>query len=145
MELAVKAFDELTVDELYEIMKARAEIFVVEQSCLYNDLDGLDKVSLHVFINDEDRLAAYLRIIPKGVCCDTVKIGRVITVKRGVGLGVKLMAAALDVAKERLNADIVSISAQTHAIGFYEKCGFETVSDVYMEEGIPHVKMVRSL
>lgn len=145
MEIFIKTFDELTNDELYEILKARAEIFVVEQKCIYNDLDDVDKVSLHVFINDEDRLAAYLRVIPKGICCDNVKIGRVITVKRGVGLGAKVLQAGLESAKERLDADVVVISAQTHAIGFYEKGGFETVSDVYMEEGIPHVKMVCKL
>ena len=145
MELVIKNFEELTNGELYEILKARAEIFVVEQNCIYNDLDGVDKESLHVFINCEDELAAYLRVIPKGVCCDTVKIGRVITVRRGEGFGVKVMAAGLEAAKKRLSADIVTISAQTHAIGFYEKCGFEVVSDVYMEEGIPHVKMVCKL
>ena len=105
----------------------------------------MDKDSLHVFINYEGAIAAYLRVIPKGVCCDTVKIGRVITVRRGEGFGAKVMAAGLAAAKERLNADIVTISAQTHAVGFYEKCGFKTVSDVYMEEGIPHVKMVCDL
>lgn len=145
MELVIKTFDELTKEELYELLKARAEIFVVEQNCLYNDLDDRDQKSIHVFLKDEDGISAYLRVLPKGVYDENVRIGRVITVKRGVGLGAKVLQAGLSAAKERLGADSVTISAQTHAIGFYEKGGFETVSDVYMEEGIPHVKMVRKL
>ena len=145
MELIIKSFDELTTQELYDILKARAEIFVVEQKCMYNDLDDRDRLSVHVFLKDEDGVAAYLRVLPKGVYDENVRIGRVITVRRGVGLGKKVLEAGLAVAKERLNADAVTISAQTHAIGFYEKCGFETVSEVYMEEDIPHVKMIRKL
>ena len=145
MELVIKGFDELTTRELYEILKARAEIFVVEQNCIYNDLDDRDGLSLHVFMRDEKGIAAYLRVLPRGVYDENVRIGRVITVCRGVGLGKKLVEAGLDVARERLNAETVTISAQTHAIGFYEKCGFETVSEVYMEEDSPHVKMIRKL
>ena len=145
MELFVKAFDELAVSELYEIMNARAEIFVVEQNCLYNDLDDKDQASLHVFLKDENGLAAYLRVLPRGLCDENVRIGRVITVRRGKGFGAKVMRAGLATAAERFAADSVTISAQTHAIGFYEKCGFKTVSEVYMEEGIPHVKMICKL
>ena len=145
MELVIKSFDELTTQELYDILKARAEIFVVEQKCMYNDLDDRDQLSVHVFLKDGDGVAAYLRVLPKGVYDENVRIGRVITVRRGVGLGKKVLEAGLAVAKERLKADNVTISAQTHAIGFYEKCGFETVSEVYMEEDIPHVKMIRKL
>ena len=145
MELVIKGFDELTTRELYEILKARTEIFVVEQNCIYNDLDDRDGLSLHVFMRDEKGIAAYLRVLPRGVYDENVRIGRVITVRRGVGLGKKLVEAGLDVARERLNAETVTISAQTHAIGFYEKCGFETISEVYMEEDIPHVKMIRKL
>ena len=145
MELVVKTFDELTKSELYGILKARAEIFVVEQNCMYNDLDDRDQLSIHVFLRDEGGIAAYLRVLPKGVYDENVRIGRVITVRRGVGLGAKVLSEGLRAAKELLNADTVTISAQTHAIGFYEKSGFETVSDVYMEEDIPHVKMIRKL
>lgn len=145
MELIIKTYDELSKDELYDILRARAEVFVVEQKCLYNDLDGTDRLSLHVFLRDGDSIVAYLRIIPKGICDESVHIGRVITLRRGEGLGAKIMEAALRVAKERLLADSVVISAQTHAIGFYEKSGFTTVSDVYMEVDIPHVRMIRKL
>lgn len=142
MELIIKTYDELTKDELYEILRARAEVFVVEQQCPYNDLDGKDRLSHHVFLRDRGLVAAYLRVIPEGVYDDGVRIGRVITLRRGEGLGAKIMEAGLRVAKETLCADSVTVSAQTHAVGFYEKSGFTTVSDVYMEDDIPHVRMV---
>ena len=145
MELTVKTFDELSTRQLYEILKVRAEVFVVEQNCRYNDLDDRDMKSIHVFLTDGDSIVAYLRVLPEGVYDENVRIGRVISTKRGMGLGAKVLRAGLDVAKERLGAESVTISAQTHAIGFYEKAGFKTVSDVYLEEDIPHVKMVIEL
>lgn len=142
MELTVKSFDELTASELYEILRVRAEVFVVEQNCIYNDLDGKDQGSIHVFITDGGSVVACLRVLPRGVYDENVRIGRVITTRRGLGLGARVLKAGLEVARDRLGADSVTISAQTHAIGFYEKSGFQTVSDVYMEDGIPHVRMV---
>jgi len=141
MELTVKKFEELTASELYEILKARADIFVVEQSCIYNDLDGNDQMAYHVFLHDENGIAAYLRVVPAGVYDDSVRIGRVITTRRGLGLGSRIMKEGLCVARDRLSADKITISAQTHAIGFYRKNGFDVVSDEYLEDGIPHVKM----
>jgi ElaA protein len=145
MELTVKSFDELTASELYEILRVRAEVFVVEQNCIYNDLDGKDQGSIHVFITDGGSVVACLRVLPRGVYDENVRIGRVITTRRGLGLGARVLKAGLEVARDRLGADSVTISAQTHAIGFYEKSGFQTVSDVYMEDGIPHVRMVCKL
>ena len=145
MELTVKSFDELTASELYEILRVRAEVFVVEQSCIYNDLDGKDQGAIHVFITDGGSVVACLRVLPRGVYDENVRIGRVITTRRGLGLGARVLKAGLEVARDRLGADSVTISAQTHAIGFYEKSGFQTVSDVYMEDGIPHVRMVCKL
>lgn len=145
METVIKKFDELTLDELYGILKARAAIFVVEQSCAYQDLDGKDKEAYHVFLRDSDGIAAYLRVLPAGMVCETPVIGRVITVKRGIGLGSVLLRAGVEVAKERLGAKCITISAQSYAIGFYEKGGFRVVSDEYLEDGIPHVRMIRDL
>ena len=145
MELTVKKFDELTTRELYEILKARADVFVVEQSCIYNDLDGNDSSAFHVFLHDGDGIAAYLRVVEAGVYGDSVRIGRVITTRRGLGLGSQIMQAGLAVARDRLAAHSVTISAQTHAIGFYEKNGFTVTSSEYFEDGIPHVKMVCAL
>ena len=145
MELYVKKFDELTLRELYGILCARAEVFVTEQKCIYNDLDWKDTSALHVFLTDGDSIVAYLRVLPKGVYDENVRIGRVITLRRGEGLGMAVLKAGLDAARRLLSAESVTISAQTHAIGFYEKAGFKTVSDVYLEEDIPHVKMVIEL
>lgn len=142
MELTVKKFDELTTNELYEILKARAEVFVVEQSCIYNDLDGNDRYSYHVFLHDENGIAAYLRVIKAGIYDENVRIGRVITTRRGKGLGSKVLEAGLRVAKDKLSASEVVISAQTHAIGFYEKSNFKIISEEYLEDGIPHVRMI---
>lgn len=145
METVVKKFNELTTDELYEILKARAAIFVVEQNCAYQDLDGKDKESYHVFLRDSDGISAYLRVIPRGLVCDTPVIGRVITVKRGVGLGSVLLREGIEVARDRLGAKCITISAQSYAIGFYEKSGFRVVSEEYLEDGIPHVRMICEL
>ena len=145
MELVIKSYGQLSADELYEILKARAEVFVVEQSCCYQDLDGRDKNAYHVFLRDENGIAAYLRVLEAGVQYDSVCIGRVITLRRGIGLGARIIEAGVGVAKEKLNADKIIIGAQCHAIGFYEKQGFKVISDEYLDEGIPHVKMIREL
>lgn len=145
MNLTVKKFDELTIDELYEILKARAEVFVVEQNCIYQDLDDKDRHSYHVFLNDDTGVAAYLRVVEKGISYEEVSIGRVLTVKRGCGLGERIMSEGIRVAKEKMNADKVKISAQTYAKGFYEKAGFRQASEEYLEDDIPHIKMVLNL
>lgn len=142
MELIIKRYSELELNELYEILKARAAVFVVEQNCIYQDLDGIDDRAYHVFLRDGDGIAAYLRVVDAGVLYDKVCIGRVITLRRGVGLGARIIKEGLAVAKNRLGADEVIVGAQSYAIGFYEKCGFEVISEEYLDEGIPHVKML---
>ena len=142
METVVKKFQELTVDELYEILRARTEVFVVEQNCAYQDLDDLDKEAYHVYLRDEGKLVAYLRIIDKGKRLDEVSLGRVISLKRRCGLGTKIMQIGLQVAKEKYGAKVVKIGAQLYAQPFYESVGFQRISDEYMEEGIPHVYMI---
>ena len=102
MEEVVKSFDELSVDELYEIMQARAAVFVVEQDCAYQDLDGIDREAYHVFLKEEGKLVAYLRVIDKGKRLSEVSLGRVISLKRREGVGTRLMKLGIDVAKEKL-------------------------------------------
>lgn len=144
MELVVKRFEELELSELYDILQARAEIFVVEQDCVYNDLDGKDKQVYHVYLRDAQGVAAYVRVLDKGMTFDEVSIGRVITVRRGVGLGKVIMKAGIDVAKEKFGADKIRIAAQLYAKVFYEKVGFVRDEDrpEFLEDGIPHVEMV---
>ncbi len=145
MELTVKKFDELTTSELYEIIKARIQIFTVEQNCAYQDLDGKDFYCYHVFFSENGKILAYCRVAPKGLIYENVTIGRVITVARGTGLGKKLMLTALEVAKKKFSADIISIGAQIQAQGFYEKCGFVSTDKKYIEDGIPHVMMYKNI
>lgn len=145
MELVVKPFDELSLEELYEILKVRAEVFVVEQNCAYQDLDDKDKYSYHVFLKDETGIQAYLRVVDKGVSYEEVSLGRVLTVKRGCGLGKRIVLEGIKIAKEKMNADRIKIGAQTYAKGFYEKVGFKQVSEEYLEDGIPHIKMLLEL
>ena len=143
MTLHIKHFTELTIMELYSILRARAEIFVVEQDCPYQDLDNKDLNAWHVWYEDEDGVAAYCRVLDKGVSYpDEGSIGRVITVKRGTGLGYKVMMEGIRVAKEKFSQNSLRISAQQYAQGFYEKCGFVRVSEPYLEDNIPHVQMI---
>lgn len=142
METVVKHFKDLTVEELYEILKLRAEVFVVEQNCIYQDLDDVDKDAYHVYIQDEGRMVAYLRVVDKGKRLDEVSVGRVISIKRRIGLGSRLMKTGIQVAKEKYGAKIVKVGAQTYAKPFYEQAGFRQISEEYQEDGIPHIYMV---
>jgi ElaA protein len=145
MDLVVKRFEEFTVEEIYEVLKARIEVFVVEQHCIYQDMDDKDKYSYHVYLKDDTGVKAYLRVIDKGISYEEVSIGRVLTIDRGSGLGKRLLLEGIKVAKEKMNADRIRISAQCYAKGFYEKVGFKQVSEEYMEDGIPHIQMVCEL
>ena len=145
MQLLIKHFNELTADELYEILAARAEVFVVEQNCAYQDLDGIDKNAYHVYYKEDGKIVAYLRVIDKGERLDEVSIGRVISLKRRCGLGSALMREGLRVAKEKFGATKVKIGAQLYAKPFYESVGFQQISGEYLEDGIPHIYMLAEL
>lgn len=145
METIIKTFNELTINELYDIFKARIDVFVVEQECAYPEIDDIDKRSVHVFIKDEDKLVAYLRVFEKIGANDTAQIGRVLTLQRKKNLGSQVMKAGIEVAKNNLNAKSIYIEAQSYAIGFYEKFGFHTSSEPFLEDGIEHVQMTLNL
>lgn len=139
MKFVTKFFEELTTAELYELLKARAEIFVVEQNCIYQDLDDRDYDSLHVFYEESGKVLAYLRAFPKeeGV----VQMGRVLTIEHGTGLGGKLLRAGMDSIKEKFQPQKIYIEAQSYATGYYEREGFTICSEEFLEDGIPHVQM----
>ena len=141
----IKHFNDLTVEEFYEIAKARYEVFACEQHIFEeNDFDDTDKVSYHVFSYDNDKIVAYLRIIPKEFSYyENTGIGRVLVLKeyRRSGLAKKMVYFAIDFITEILKEDSISLSAQEYISSLYEKCGFIAVSDVYLEVGIPHVEM----
>ena len=145
MNYISKEFDELTNRELYEILKSRAEIFVVEQNINYVDMDDIDYVSRHFFLEEEGRVVACLRAYYLDEEKTTFKIGRVLSIKHGMGLGTELMNKALWEIKENNLCQKIVISAQKQAVPFYEEFGFETISDEYMEEGIIHLKMIKEL
>lgn len=145
MEVVVKKFNELTVGELYEILRVRAEIFVVEQNCVYQDLDDIDYRSLHIFFESEGKVIAYLRAFIKDSVNNTVQIGRVLTLSHGTGLGGKLLKEGISIIKKKMNPSSIYIEAQCYAIGFYEREGFVVTSDEFLEDGIPHVKMILKL
>ncbi len=145
MKLMVKHFSELSAEELFEIYKLRISVFVVEQNCPYQEADDADKAAYHVWLQDESGIEAYARVLPPGVTFDSAAIGRVIAVKRRCGLGSKIVAAAVNVAKEKFGADKITIEAQTYARHLYEKAGFLQTSEEFLEDGIPHIQMQLTL
>jgi ElaA protein len=142
MVLRVKHFYELTRDELYAILKLRVSVFVVEQKCPYQEADNLDQDAIHVWLEDGDGIEAYLRILDRGVENEHVAIGRVIAVKRRCGLGSRILEEGIRAAKELLDADKIYVEAQSYAREFYEKQGFRQISDEFLLDGIPHVRMI---
>lgn len=136
----IKSFGELTVEELYEVLELRSKVFVVEQNCVYQDIDGVDRIARHVFIPGESGVLAYARVHPKADESGVFRLGRIVTDARGQGFGMAVLTAALSEAK-RLGAKSAYIEAQEYAIGFYEKAGFAVTSGVFLEDGIPHVEM----
>ena len=142
----VRSFDALTSHELYEIFRARADVFIGEEKILYPDADGLDYKSLHVFCTDyTGRVTAYLRMFPKEDEPGTVQMGRVLTRIHGTGVGKKLLNAGIQAARECLDAREIYVESQKHAEGFYLKAGFAVASEDFVEAGIPHVQMRMSL
>ena len=141
MELIVKLFRELTLDELVDIYKLRTAVFVVEHNCPYQEVDEADRVSYHLILKDGDGIEAYARVIPQGVLYEACSIGRIIAVKRRCGLGTRIVDAAIRVAKEKLGADKITIKAQSYACPLYIKFGFKQSSEEFIEDGIPHMLM----
>lgn len=136
-----KTFQELTTDELYELLKVRSEVFVVEQNCVYQDLDNDDQQAVHLWLTQGDAVVALARVCPAGTHMKEVSIGRVITTQRGKGFGRQIMLHAIDTAVECFHAALIDIEAQAYAKGFYEGVGFRQSSDTFMLDGIPHIKM----
>lgn len=141
MERIIRHFSELSTTELYEIYKLRVAVFVVEQNCPYQEVDHADRVAYHVWLQDKDGIQAYARVLPPGEVFPEAAIGRVIAVKRRCGLGSEIVKAAIQVAQNKFSAEKITIEAQTYARVLYEKLGFEQISEEFLEDGIPHIKM----
>lgn len=143
-----KSFDQLTVNQLYDILKLRQDVFVIEQQCIYPDLDDVDKAATHLFAYGEEgeSICAYLRILAPGVKYDEVAMGRIVTsdLSRGTGLGKALIEEALEVVEREYVERAIKISAQVYLIQFYNDFGFKVISEPYDEDGIQHIDMLRS-
>ena len=143
MNFKGKRFAELTTYELYEILKARCAVFMLEQNIICQDMDDVDHASRHCFLEQDGRVVAYLRAFYTDETCSCVRIGRVLTVQHGIGWGRELMEYSLAYICKEMSCDKICIDAQKHAIGFYEKFGFRITSGEFLEEGVVHVCMER--
>ncbi|QGU94854.1 GNAT family N-acetyltransferase [Clostridium bovifaecis] len=144
MNWYVKTFNELTVSELYSILKERVGVFVVEQTCPYPECDGKDNKCFHLFAEENNEVIAYLRILPPGVSYDEAALGRVL-VKEGYrrkGLAIEMINRAIKFIEEEMKLKKIKISAQQYLIDFYESFGFKVFSEGYLEDGIPHIDMI---
>ena len=145
MKFKSKKFQDLNIQELYDILQLRSEVFVVEQDCVYQDIDGNDQIALHICAYDNEILAAYARILPPHTYFQEPSIGRVIVKAsyRQLNLGHKLMDYCIVQTNQLYPDETLKISAQQYLINFYKTHGFEVKGEGYLEDGIPHVAMYR--
>ncbi|MBP3039118.1 GNAT family N-acetyltransferase [Bacillaceae bacterium Marseille-Q3522] len=146
MPWMIKSFQQLTTNELYTILKERMTVFVVEQKCPYFELDDYDQAAYHLFYQNGNEIIAYSRIFPHNTIYEEASIGRVLVKKeyRGRHLAKELFTRALDFLENELEAKKIKIQAQQYVEHFYASFGFRAISEVYLEDGIPHVDMIRS-
>ena len=146
ISFSIKTYDQLTKDELYELLQLRAEVFVVEQDCPYQDVDGKDKKAVHVLGYKDEKLVAYTRIFKQGDYFENASIGRVVVSKaqRKFGYGYDLMNASIQAVEKYFRTNTIEISAQTYLKKFYNNLGFKEVGEGYLEDNIPHIKMIKN-
>lgn len=145
MELFIKDFDSLDIYELHDILQLRSEVFVVEQDCVYQDIDGKDHKALHVYGKQDGKIVTYTRCFPPGYYFDQAAIGRVVVHPdyRKNDLGKKIMRASIEAIEDTYQTSNITLSAQTYLGRFYSDLGFQAVGEEYLEDGIPHVKMIK--
>ena len=144
LKLHKKTFPELTTAELYDLLRIRSEVFVVEQDCVYQDMDYDDQAAIHLWLTEGDHIVALCRVCPAGTHMEEVSIGRVITTERGKGYGKQMMLEGIQAAQEHFGAKRIDIEAQEYAKGFYEQVGFRQSSETFILDGIPHIRMTWS-
>ena len=147
MKTVLKHFHELTIQELYNILQLRSEVFVVEQNCIYQDIDGKDQKAVHIFIKENKDVLAYSRVFNEGEYFENPSIGRVVVKKekRGTELGKKIMMEGAKYIKETFTNKKIEISAQKYLKDFYEDLGYVFTGNEYLEDGIPHIRMIKKL
>lgn len=145
LHISVKKFQELSNTELYGILQLRSQVFVVEQQCVYQDLDDKDQKALHVIGHNEGNVVAYTRIFKPGDYVETASIGRVVVraSERKYGYGKEIMKASIQAVEECFSEKIIHVSAQLYLERFYHELGFEQIGKGYLEDGIPHIAMLR--
>ena len=145
MEITTKSFGELDKLELYQLLALRAEVFVVEQDCAYQDVDGKDLKALHVIGKNDSKMVAYARIFGPGDYFDHPSIGRILVQKnfRSSGYGRKIILAAQQAIKTHFDTDKIQLSAQSYLKNFYEELGYKSSGEEYLEDGIPHIMMIK--
>jgi ElaA protein len=145
LEITIKTFQELTTKELYDLIQLRVDVFCVEQNCVYQDLDGKDEKAIHVIGKKNHRIIAYTRVFKPGDYFKESSIGRVVVRKdeRQHKYGYDIMKASIQAVKEYFNETTIKLSAQTYLRKFYNNLGFKEIGEEYLEDGIPHIAMVK--
>lgn len=147
-EHQVKSFQELSLEEFHDIVALRIQIFIIEQNCPYQEVDGKDKLAHHLFFkNETDEIIAVTRILPQGISYEEVAIGRVVVHEdyRGTGLGSQLMSDSMNFVRDKYGEVPVRLSAQKHLENYYGNHGFKSTGKEYLEDGIPHVEMLYNI
>ena len=145
LEIKVKKFSELSLTELYDILRLRSEVFVVEQDCVYQDIDGKDEAALHIIGYKNEKIVAYTRCFEPGYYFEEAAIGRVVVKdsERKFGYGHEIMKASDRAIQQYFQTSNIKLSAQQYLIKFYESHGYQTTGEGYLEDGIPHIAMVK--
>lgn len=146
LDIQTKTFNQLNTTELYDLLQLRSEVFVVEQDCVYQDIDGKDQKALHILGYRGSKLVAYTRIFQPGDYFDEASIGRVVVKEkeRQYGFGYDIMNASIEAIKKNFKTSEIRISAQTYLKRFYNNLGFKEIGEEYLEDGIPHVNMIKN-
>jgi ElaA protein len=145
MNITIKNFSELNIYELYDILQIRSEVFVVEQDCVYQDIDGKDQKALHIIGEKEGKIIAYTRCFAPGDYFENASIGRVVVEisQRKFKYGHDIMKASIEALKNKYQTNTIKLSAQVYLTNFYESHGFKQVGEGYLEDGIPHIAMLK--
>ena len=144
LQSVIKTFNELSPQDIYSILQLRSEVFVVEQNCVYQDIDDKDQYALHLLLKKDDYLIGYSRIFKAGDYFKEASIGRVLVKKqdRNNRNGSLLMELSIKAIKDHFKENIIKISAQTYLKKFYNELGFDPIGEEYLEDGIPHIAML---
>lgn len=143
MKTFIKNFQDLSNTEIYQILRLRSEVFVVEQECIYQDIDNKDKKAVHIFLKEKNEIIAYSRVFKEKEYFENPSIGRVVVAnkRRMYGVGKKIMNISIDYIKQNIKAKSIEISAQKYLKKFYSNLGFVQQGDEYLEDNIPHLRM----